>query len=418
MIWYGLIPVAQQSPDDLVPVAKVCRSPKTLSLIARGLAEHIDEHPSAINGLIQHIAEPTTKDAWRISVMRGIAEGLKGRTRATAPADWKAMATLKNQEIRGLVDELSVVFGDGRAAENLVRIVKTKTSSSDPETRQRALQSLIQSDYPGLRQLCLGLLKDQHINVLAARGLAKFDDVEVGQTLSQRYNNFRAPQRPKLMAVLTSRPSFAIPMLAEMKRSRIPRHALSAYDVRQLNAMNDPELKRMTEEVWGRIRDTPQDQRAEIARVRELMSKKRLIAADKSNGRALFVKSCQNCHRLYGRGEKIGPELTGADRKNLEYLLTNIISPSAVVSKDYRMTQLLLDDGRQIGGLVTSENDRVLRIQTATDQLAIDKSTIEIRRPTELSPMPSGLLSQMADQQIADLIAYLQHPTQVPMPGR
>ena len=146
------------------------------------------------------------------------------------------------------------------------------------------------------------------------------------------------------------------------------------------------------------------------------MTQQRLEGADKSQGRGLFVKHCRNCHRLYGDGEQIGPDLTGANRSNLDYLLSNIVDPSGVVDKDYRMSILLTDDNRVINGLVTGETQRTITVQTATELLTFDKETIELRKITEKSPMPDGLLDTLSDQQVRDLISYLQHPSQVPLP--
>ena len=138
--------------------------------------------------------------------------------------------------------------------------------------------------------------------------------------------------------------------------------------------------------------------------------------ANLAAGRALFKKHCQNCHRLYGEGEKIGPDLTGGNRSNLDYLLSNIIDPSAVVDKDFRMSVLLTDDDRILNGLVIDESDRTITIQTATEQLTLDKDSIQSRKITEKSPMPDGLLDSLSGDQIRDLIGYLRHPTQVALP--
>ena len=130
----------------------------------------------------------------------------------------------------------------------------------------------------------------------------------------------------------------------------------------------------------------------------------------------MFAKHCQNCHRLYGEGAKIGPDLTGANRGNLDYLLGNIVDPSSVVDKDYRMTILLMDDDRIINGLITAETDRTVSIQTGTELLTFDKESIQSRKITDKSPMPDGLLDTLSTDEIRDLIGYLQHPSQVSLP--
>ena len=55
---------------------------------------------------------------------------------------------------------------------------------------------------------------------------------------------------------------------------------------------------------------------------------------------------------LYGKGGKLGPDLTGSGRTNLDYLLENIVDPNSAVSADYRMNILHLKDGRVLSGMI------------------------------------------------------------------
>ena len=56
------------------------------------------------------------------------------------------------------------------------------------------------------------------------------------------------------------------------------------------------------------------------------------------------------CHTLFGEGGKVGPDLTGSNRANLDYALMNILDPSAVIAKEYRPTIVITTDGRVITG--------------------------------------------------------------------
>ncbi|TWU57811.1 PVC-type heme-binding CxxCH protein [Rubripirellula reticaptiva] len=414
MIWYGLIPVSMEDPTQLVDVAMACQLPTTLRLISRSLAEQITEHPEAINNLLAATAKQSD-DSFTTTVLMGISEGLKGLASAPQPESWNQLTSLDSPAIKSYVRELSVVFGDGRAIDELKKIVSGKVQADD-EIRLSALASLIQNNPDDLRQICESLLQNPKMNVLAAQGLSRFDDPEIGKALVKSYNRFRAPQRPKIMSILASRPSFATAMLAAIEKGSINRQDLSAFQVRQIHSMNDADLTKTVGEVWGEVRDTPDAKQATIDSLKKSLVPKQLAEGDKSQGRALFAKACQTCHRLYGEGAQVGPDLTGANRANLDYLLTNIIDPSAVVDKDFRMTILLLEDDRIVNGLVTSENERTLSMQTATESFTIDKATIASRKITEKSPMPDGLFDTLSADQIRDLVAYLSHPSQVPMP--
>ncbi len=102
-----------------------------------------------------------------------------------------------------------------------------------------------------------------------------------------------------------------------------------------------------------------------------------LARADRSRGRAVFDRVCASCHELYGAGGEIGPDLTGAGRDNLDYLLENLVDPSASVSADFRMVVVAMNDGRTLNGLVRGQTERTLTLQTQTEALVLDRREIE-----------------------------------------
>ena len=414
MIWYGLIPLGEDRADSLADVAKSCQLPDTLTCIARCLAEEIQRQPSAINTLLTHVA--ATKDAWfQTAALDGIGLGLQGWARADKPDAWDSVAALKSPKLAKTIRELSVVFGDGRALDDIKQIALGKTET-DHGLRLDALRTLIQSEPDDLRKICEKLLWDNRLNVTAAQGLSKFDDPAIGKALVKQYQRFRSPFRPQVISILSSRKSFATAMLNAMKSGKIPRTDLSAYQVRQIHGFGDEATSKLVREVWGEVRETPEAKREAITKLKASLTKDVLSRADKSQGRKLFEKTCQNCHRLYGTGGKVGPDLSGSNRDNMDYLLSNIVDPSGVVDKSYRMTALLLDDLRFINGMVTDETDHTVTIYTATESLTIRQDEIKKRKVTEKSPMPEGLLDNLTPEQIQNLIAYLAHPSQVDLP--
>ena len=414
MIWYGLIPVADAHPDQLVDVAVNCKLPDTLSCISRCLAEEIDKTPAPIERLLGLVADSDDL-AFQKGVIGGLSDALNGWAKAPQPKNWDAVANLKHDELSKQIQALSVVFGDGRAMDEVKAIALGKTNAPH-NMRLDALRTLIQSEPDDLRDICQQLLKDDKLNVAAAQGLSKYDDPAIGRSLVSRYGKFRSPFRPQVISILSSRKSFAKELLMAIQKGKIPRDDLSAFQVRQIHSFEDKETSALVAKVWGEVRETTGEKRELIRGLKETLTPETLAAADKGNGRKLFEKNCQNCHRLYGKGGRVGPDLTGANRDNIDYLLSNIVDPSGVVDKDYRMTILMLDDSRVINGMITDETDRMIAIHTATEALKLDKKTVDRRKVTNKSPMPEGMLDNMSQQAIRDLVSYLQHPTQVPLP--
>src|SRR5204863_2897935 len=109
----------------------------------------------------------------------------------------------------------------------------------------------------------------------------------------------------------------------------------------------------------------------QAAKFKNLLTGEYLKTANLANGRALYAKTCQQCHVLFGEGGKIGPDLTGANRSNLEYLLSNLVDPSAEIGRDYRMSLVATGGGRVVTGMILERTPSRLVIQTATERVTL-----------------------------------------------
>lgn len=413
LVWFGLIPVGQSDPLGLAELTTVCQWPQLTRWITRNVASQIESQPDALDRILQ-IAATNSADS-KEAVVRGMVEAFTGWRRATMPMSWPAFEKeLNDNTLAAEVRDLRLLFGDGRAIRQ-VRSVALDGSAEIP-VRQQALQTLIQANPDDLRDVCEKLLTVRVLNATAATGLAGFDDPNIADLLVRNYRRFQPQDRPTVIEILVSRQSFANRLLDELGRSNgaISAADLTAGDARQILAWNNAALSRKLADVWGEVRETTTDKRAKMTTLRQQLTADSLANADLSHGRQLFDKTCASCHRLYGNGHSVGPDLTGSQRINLDYLLENIVDPSAVVSKDYRLTRLEMKDGRTVSGLVVARNDKTMRIHTqAQGELAFPAEDIERTEETRVSLMPDGLLDQMSEVDIRDLFGYLMHPVQV-----
>jgi len=409
LVWYGLSPLADADPMALAGIAVRCRLPLTLRWITRSLASRTDKNPEPLNAVLAGTYTPELQD----SALLGMSEAFKGWRKAPKPAGWDALTTgdaAKRQP--ALIRELSTLFGDGRALEEIKAIALD--GKADMTMRINALRSYIEARPDDLRSVCQSLLNVRVLSATAVRGLAQFDDPALGARLAKDYRNFHPVDRPAVMETLVSRASFAAALLERVAAGQIPRADIAAFHARQIRAFNDDALNKKLSEVWGELRDSPAEKAQAIADWKAKLTPAVLAKADLSNGRALYA-ACSSCHLLYGEGGKAGPDLTGSGRANLDYLLENILDPSAVVPADMRMSILSHNDGRTLGGIIAAQNDRTLTLRTLTEEVTVEKATITKQELSPASLMPEGLLQTLNEEQVRDLIAYLMHPVQVPL---
>ena len=139
-----------------------------------------------------------------------------------------------------------------------------------------------------------------------------------------------------------------------------------------------------------------------------------MSGANVRNGRVIFQRTCGPCHKLYGEGGTIGPDLTGSNRANLDYLLFNVLNPNGEIQDTYKMVVITTRDGRTFSGNVVSETPRQVTLRVVgRDAAVINKSEIQSRESTAVSMMPPGLFETLADREVIDLVGYLRTVEQV-----
>ena len=85
----------------------------------------------------------------------------------------------------------------------------------------------------------------------------------------------------------------------------------------------------------------------------------------------------------------------------------NIIDPSSVVPKQFTTSVIALKDGRVITGVVVSETEQTLVIQTDKEQLSVARDDVEETKNTGKSLMPDGMLDTLTPEQVRDLFGFI-----------
>jgi len=418
MVWYALIPTAEADPSALAAIGTTSELRRTTKYITRRLAEDIATSPGPVNAMIA--AGPGRSAAYRADVVEGLALGLEGQQNIEKPAAWDAFAAVAldstDAEFVTSVRALGVLFGGPEAVEAARRVARDTTAAA--VDRRTALETLAAARVDDLRELAEPLLSVAGANVAAVAALATVDDPAVAILLVEAYPKFDPADRPRLVAALSSRATFASALLDAVEAGRVPRTAISALDAQQIRNLGIPGLTDRLGELWGEIRDTPEAKLQLMARYRAELTPARLAVADLSQGRTLFVGSCGACHTLYGEGGTLAPDLTGGQRRHdLDSLLTKIVDPSAELPLDSRYTIVILRDGRIVSGIVENRTATTLTLKTPAESITVAVADIESTQLSSLSIMPEGLFEAFSQDERRDLVGYLMSDGPVQMPS-
>ena len=126
-------------------------------------------------------------------------------------------------------------------------------------------------------------------------------------------------------------------------------------------------------------------------------------------GKKLFTDTCAKCHRLFGQGGQIGPDLTTYKRDDIASLLLNIVNPSAEIREGFETFQISTKDGRVLTGFLVDKDNQVVVLRGADGQnVTIRQNQIDDMTRERKSLMPEGLLATLNEQQVRDLFAYLR----------
>jgi putative heme-binding domain-containing protein len=93
-------------------------------------------------------------------------------------------------------------------------------------------------------------------------------------------------------------------------------------------------------------------------------------------------------------------------------LLESITEPSKVLSEQYMMTVFTMKDGSVTAGRISQENaDKVVVMTNPFDTATtttVTKADVKSRELSKASLMPPGLLNTFKEDEILDLLAYLE----------
>jgi putative membrane-bound dehydrogenase-like protein len=368
---------------------------------------------STLIGMLGQMSEPRLQTA----MLSGIREGLAGNSNVAVPDSWsgvfETLSRSPNAHVVRAAEELGVLFGDEPALAKVRKAMLNADQSVDE--RRKAIETLVQRRAKGLAADLHPLLDHAELRDVTLRALTVVPDKTTPSEILKRYSGFSPSEKLHAVNTLAVRAESGLALLGAIESKAIPRTDVNPAAARQLANLGDAAVSKKLAAVWGSIR--PKQARNEIREHYEKILKQGAIAkADLVKGRIVYQNLCGQCHRLHDAGGKLAPDLTGSDRRNLTYILDNVLDPNADIGKDYEYTTFTLEDSRVLLGVVVGETDNAVTINTLEGAVTVAKGGLKKREQLPVSMMPEGLFQTLTDEAVRDLVRYLQSDAQVPLP--
>ena len=353
----------------------------------------------------------TNDEALRGKFIAGIASAFEGAEMPKLPESLtKALNDYMAKQSGGDLT-LALRSGSADALKKALALLSDKTASSTARIaiaktlaelgKQEAVMPMVNllkaTNPPGLKR---GILQ----------AAAKFDDKRIPEALLLGWEAQIAGDkalREDALRVMAGRKEWAQILVSFVNEWKIPAKQFTVDIVRQLSLHKDPEIDAAIDKHWkGLLATGPTpEKKKESERIKAVL-KTGLGDADK--GKIQFMARCAICHKLFGEGGQIGPELTGYDRSNADFWLDNLFMPSMEIREGFGAYIVKTKGGQILTGLMDAQDAKGIVIKDmANNKTALKQTDIESMTASPISLMPEGLTTGMSDADLKDFFAYL-----------
>lgn len=344
--------------------------------------------------------------AHAVALMKGFVEAYRGRELADLPDE-----LVQAMRVSGQVPLiLRVRQGEAAAIQEAVAVIRNRRAPLDERllylrvfgevTHDPAFPALLEvagaNELPSLRRAALG-------------SLLPYDRPEVGPWAAGLLP--RAPEeiRPAVLALLASRAGWSVHLLRAVESGQFPASAVPRDLVDRMRAHADGELAARLARVFKA--DADGGSTALQQRIRRVDTALRSGAGNPRRGEVLYTQRCANCHTLFDKGGRLGPDLTSYQRENLGTMIPSIVQPSAEIREGFQHYLVATRDGRSLSGFLVRRDAQIVVLRGwEGEDITLRQADVTRLEPVGRSLMPEGLLDDLSDQQLQDLFAYLRLP--------
>jgi putative membrane-bound dehydrogenase-like protein len=289
----------------------------------------------------------------------------------------------------------------------LAALADDKTSPATCEALLAILAEVGREDCVSIVLTLVGGDQPEKVQTTALEVLMRFRNRDITETIISSYAQMSPGVRSRARDLLLSRPDSARALLEAVDQKKIAPADVPVDQLRQVALHGDKDLDALVRKHWGSLQPgTPEEK---LAVMRRLSNDLRAGPGDLARGKELFQKQCATCHRLFGEGVAVGPDLTNTSRADREFLLTSIVDPSAVIRREYLSYVVSTTSGAVLTGLLAEQDGASVTLLDAKGQRTkITRDRIEEIKESPVSLMPEDQWKEWTPEQVRDLFRYLQ----------
>ena len=414
-IWQSFEPVLAANPvfwTDWLAESSPQFQPLSQPLVYKSMRRLCDSRQtSSLNLAVDFCDKIAEHDVLLAHALDGLVKGQEnGVIKPTKPvsaslAKWRAHT---NMDVRKHGQTLAVLWGDETAVKEM--IVALHDATKPEKERIAVLQSLRKVRTATVKDGLLPLLTPQTSTTLAVAALRAAADLGsdefiapiVQQAASKDFN-----VRNTALEALGSRATWTHAMLDAIAAEKVSASGFPAPVRRALATSKDKAIRDQAFKVLGAWQDSSDD-------VKSLIAQKKQAALtgepDLANGKLIFTGTCMVCHEFHGGGQKVGPDLIGSGRSNLDAILANVIDPNQIIGNGYENFTVSTKDGRTLAGRVVEDTPSHVKLLSAGGATQIvPRDQVATLTNTKQSLMPMGF-GNLPDTAFRDLIWYVLAP--------
>ncbi|MCA9198462.1 MAG: dehydrogenase, partial [Planctomycetales bacterium] len=376
IVWQNLLPSIDEQHQAIVnrlDLNQAAQSERTVEFVLRLQNRLLDDDATASSArlLLNRILEPSGADKRQTLVERSVAELrrqlLDGslaesvRQELASGVDFGRISVGNSPHLKFQLQLITALLGDQKSQSSLEQVALT---NGDLSIQFDALNALTKVDAAKAFSVVQQLLKSsdelsEPAWVALIDGASRLPQEDLGQLFVERLDSIPDEMKFRVVEMLTQRSAWAASLLTSIRNGKQAKELLHVNQIRRLQAQ--AELADSIQQIWGTIRNERNPHAEEnIAKVKELWSRGK---GDPVQGHSVYMKTCGQCHKLFGEGEDVGPEITSNGRGSFDQLLSNVLDPNLVIGPAYQARTIVTNDGRSLTGLVVEESDLRVRIK-------------------------------------------------------